>query len=336
MKNLTIFSLLTVLTLSLNAQVLPEDDRDNFRNNIIQTAKARKRIEANHIKGVKAYSYTNKHPEGIVRYEINYDSHGNVVDNIQHNKRGRLISDYRYQYDDSNRMVSTAVLNKKGKTTWGGFWRYDKSGNMVQNFYWYRDTGTVTYKWTMAYDLKNNPIESKSYSYKGRLDSRSVYEYYNDGSKKKTTTYNRKGKVIAVWNYDCNPIGKLQESKMKDTSKVCVHYETDKNGNPVRVKEDYTQGGWLVKYRLRKITKYDKDNNVIEYITMKMNGKETHHYSADFDAQGNITEARYSIPNTTNLRERLVYTYDNTGNMAQLTVYKNSSKQGAVFKYVYN
>lgn len=335
MKKFAIAALLTALTFSMNAQVISEDDRADFRNIIIENAKYHKHIADNHITDIKQYSYSKKHPEGIMISEQKYNSHGNIIEYINWNKHGRITYHYKYQYNDSNRITSNIDFNKKGKPRWGYFWSYDKSGNITRNCYWYKDTGNTNYC-VITYDSKNNPTSAKFYYSKGRLYSSVVYEYYDDGSKKKTTSYNRKGKVTAVWNYDCNPIGKLQESKMKDTSKVCVHYETDKNGNPIKVKEEYTEGGRLFKYRLREISKYDKDDHLIEYIATKMNGEETIHNCADFDAQGNETEWRQYVPNTTNIKKRVVYNYNNSGDIVQAIVYSKSSPKGAILKYVYN
>jgi len=337
MKNFAIAALLMASTFSINAQVISEDDRDDFQNSISKSAKYNKHIADNHITDVKRVSYSKKHPEGIIKSETKYDSHGNAIENMQYNKHGKFVSHFKYEYNDSNRETSNSAINKKNKAYAGVYYSYDKSGNITQNRSWWKDTCKTFYNWIIAYDSRNNPTEAKFYYSKGKLDSRTVYEYYEDGSKKKTTTYNGKGKVTALWNYDCNPIGKVQETKMKDTSKICVHYETDKNGNPIKVKEEYTEGGgWLHKYRLRKISKYDKDNHFIELITTKMNGKETWHSVADFDAQGNQTEWRKYVPNTTNMKQRVVYTYNNSGDITQAIVYSKSSPAGSVIKFVYN
>jgi len=336
MKNFAIIALLMASTFSINAQVISEDDRADFENYIILNAKYHKHIADNHITDVKRVSYSKKHPEGITKSETKYDSHGNAIENIQYNKHGKFVSHFKYQYNDSNQTTSNIAINKKSKACSGVYYSYDKAGNIIENRSWWKDTGKTVYDWIITYDSKNNPTEAKFYYSKGKLDSRTVYEYYDDGSKKKTTTYSGKGKVTAVWNYDCNPIGKVQESKMKDTSKVCMHYETDKNGNPIKVKEEYTEAGGLFKYRLRKISKYDKDNHFIELITTKMDGKETWHSCVDFDAKGNETEWRQYVPNTTNVKKRVVYTYNNSGDITQAVVYSKSSATGSIIKFVYN
>jgi hypothetical protein len=142
--------------------------------------------------------------------------------------------------------------------------------------------------------------------------------------------------MISVWNYDCNPVGKLQESRMKDTSKICVHTETDKNGNPIRIKEEYTQGERLFSKRLRKISKFNKDNQLIEQITTTLDGKEQMHVCRDYNAAGNITETRQYIPNTKNLKMKYVFTYDTSGNLTEMVTYRKSDTTGTVMKYVYN
>lgn len=335
MKKSVITSLLMVLALSINAQILYNDNRDDFHTWLTRTSKFHKHIAANHITDAKIYSYSHKHPQGLLVYETKYNLHGDEIENIAYNKHGHIKYHYTYQYNDSNWVTSSVEFQKNNKRQSGRTWSYDKWGNITKSINWWKDTGNIIYEDIVQYDSHSNPLKGKIYYARGKLHDSIAYQYYDDGSKKKTTTYNRKGKITGIWNYDCNPIGKSEESNMKDTSKVCVHYETDKNGNPVKIKEEYTEGGGLFKYRLRKISKYDKDNHIIEQTITKLNGKEKSHSSYDFDAQGNITESRQYIPNSTTIKKRFVYAYDNSGNMIQITAYK-SSVQGSVIKYVYN
>lgn len=336
MKKFVIVALLAIPIIRVSAQVIYSDDRDDFQNNLKMTAKYHKHLADNHILDTKEYAYSRKHPEGILRLEVKYDSRGNIIENTIYTKHGKIKYHSKWQYNDNNRMLSSVDLSKKGTSRSGAFWDYDKSGNVTRLRSWWKDTAHITYSYTTEYNPQNNPVQTKIYYSKHKLYSTAVYEYYDDGSKKKTTTYNSKEKVTGIWNYDCNPIGQSQESKMKDTNKICVHYETDKNGNQVKVKEEYTEGGKLFKYRLRKISKYDKNNQLIEQITMKMNGKEIWHSSANYNADGNLTEWYQYAANSTTLKKHWVYTYNTSGDIIQATVYSKASPAGAVIKYVYN
>lgn len=336
MKKLVFAALLLMPVLTIYAQVMYNDDREDFQRQLIQNSKFHKHIAANHITDVKEFSYSHKNPQGLLVFEIKYNLHGDIIENTAYNKHGHIEYDYTYQYNDSDRIASCTGFQGNKNHLMGWNYRYDKWGNMTSNLTWWKDSGNITYQYIAQYDSRKNPLRSKTYYAHGKLHDSVAYTYYDDGSKKKTTSYSRKGKVTGVWNYDCNPIGKLQESKMKDTSKICVHYETDKNGNPVKIKEEYTEGGHLFKYRLRKISKYNKDGHLIEQITTKMNGKEKWHSTSDFDEQGNITAFCSYVPNSTSIKKRVVFVYDGSGNMIQSTAYNKSATAGSVTKYVYN
>ncbi len=336
MKNFFISAFFTISLYNAHAQAFYNDDRDDYRNSLNRMAKFRNHLATNHISDVKVFGYSSKHPDGILFYETKYDIHGNAIENFSYNKHGRLFSHTENQYNDSNLATAHTRYGKNGKMLLGNTYTYNKSGEIIQYQSWEKDTANIIFRQAYEYTANNKPLKVVIYHSGGKLYCTTNYDYYDDGSKKKTTTYNRKGKVIAVWNYDCNPIGKLQESKMKDTSKICVHYETDENGNPLKVEEENTQGGVLFKYRLRKISKLDKDNHIIEYITTTMDGREKIHISNHYDPQGNITEHNEYVPNTKDLKMHYVYTYDSSGDMVQVTGYKKASTTGSITKFVYN
>jgi hypothetical protein len=239
-----------------------------------------------------------------------------------------------FTYDDSDRTTSYTFYKGNGKLKGMEKITYDNAGNIIEEDSYKKNPQAINKKFVKTYDNRNNITESKEFDRKGRLNSRVVYTYYDDGSKKQTIQYSGNGKVIQLWNFDCNPVGKLQAEKFKDTNKVCIHYETDKEGNPIKVKEEYDGGTGLFGKTYRNVTKYDKNNHMLDNAWYKLNGKLISHWSATYNADGRPLEYITYKDGTQEILYRTTYTYTSDGNTTENVIYKKSQII-AKDKYVY-
>lgn len=172
----------------------------------------------------------------------------------------------------------------------------------------------------MAYTYKNDRKQGSHFT----------YSYYDDGSRKQSVEYNRKGKVLHTWNYDCSPVGQMAGAK-KDTSKVCIRYETDKNGNRIKITEEFEKRGDVV----RRVNKYNLHDRLLDVSDYNKKGKVVYRYSYDYNANGRMTEAIYYKPGSgEKVKYRYTYVYDSNSDLSKYVAYKYARPQ-YVYKYEY-
>jgi len=334
MKNLFATLLLIASAYLTSGQVIYSDSREDYLMAMQRNKNFRAHIAAGNIASVQTFGYKRTNATGYLMYESRYDKRGNNTDWIMYNN-GKVKMRNTTDYDDSNRVTEYASYNRTGKLKGMGKNTYDKAGNLIEQDVYKKNPQTINSKTTRTYDSKNNITESKTFDKKGNLKNRIEYTYYDDGSKKQTMQYSGSGKLIRIWNFDCNPVGTIEAKKFKDTSKVCIHYETDKNGNPIKVKEEYTGAGMFGR-TIRTVSKYDKNNNQIDAATYALNGKELSHWSGIYNASGKVTEYITYKSGTQKILYRSTYEYNSDGNITEGVAYKNSQKPLSKWKYVYS
>ncbi len=333
MKKIIILSLLCFPAFFLKGQATYNDSREDFLSAIQRNKSYRDHIASGHITSVRIVGYKHNDTIGFLKYESKYDIKGNNTDVFTY--KNRKIKNHSFtKYDDSNRVTEFAYYKRGDKLKYMYVHIYDKSGNPIEQDSYKKNAQEVTSKTIKTYDNFNNITEAKTFDGSGKLKSRIEYTYYNDGSKKQTTQYSGKGKIVRIWNFDCNPVGKLQAKKFKDTAKICIHYETDASGNPIKVKEEYLSGGFLGG-ALRNVTKFDKDNNTIDAACYNLNGKLFGHWSASYNPTGRMTEYVVYKGGTLQTRFKVIYSYDDKGNISESVTYKKSKVPFSTMKYVY-
>jgi hypothetical protein len=333
MKKFFAFVLFFMPVFIVSGQVIYTDSREDFLASMLRSKIFRENIAAKNITSERTIGYNRNDTTGHLIYEARYDTRGNNTDWVAY-KHGKVKMHNTASHDDSSRLTGYASYNGKGKLKSMSTNTYDKAGNLIEQDVYWKNTKTTATKIFKTYDNRNNVTETKSLDSKGKLKNHIVYTYYDDGSKKQTIQYSGTGKVKRVWNFDCNPVGISEAKKFKDTSKVCIHFETDKDGNPIKIKEEYTGAGFLGR-TLRNITKYDKDNNMIDASSYNLKGKQLTHWSASYNQSGRIAEYIMYKAGSQKTWFRTTYSYNNDGNMAESVVYKKAQVPFSTMKYVY-
>jgi hypothetical protein len=338
MKKTLIILLLILPVLFASGQAAYNDSKEDFWANMQRNKKFRTYITTAGIRSSKKFEYKHNDSTGFLAYEFRYDNNGNNTDWLEYKKNGKIKLHVATTYNDSNWMTHYEYSNRSGKPVWSDALTYDKWGNITEEDGYLESPKKLFSQTFNTYDSLNNITESKIFNKRRKLITRVEYTYYTDGSKKQTIQYSGKGKVQNIWNFDCNPVGDAQAKKLKDTGKVCIHYETDKDGKPIKIREEYTRtDGLFGKSMRRTITKYDKDNNILEVASCKLNGKETEHWSATYNEKGKMTEYNIYSPGTKKTWEKYTYTYNSNGNITGMICYKRAKETpDATYKWVYN
>jgi len=131
--------------------------------------------------------------------ETDYNENG-MITRQAHYKKGELSYESVKTWNNVGKILSSKSTNKKGKINHYATWEYDvESECLLEN---------VTYK--KGGQQVNQTIK---------------YEYYSPCQRSRSTLYNKKGKVVSEWTYDCKEEGEKLEKKKNETQ-ICTWEET--------------------------------------------------------------------------------------------------------------
>ncbi len=293
----------------------------------------RKKVMEAHINGSRAIKiYPRKKATQFVQYDYQYNKNGNITEEKEYNRRKKLIRRYSFAYDSKFNQTEYIEFRRNGKIKRKFTYEYNDSGYVTrQNFYW-KNADKIGWYSTKKFDANNKILEYAYYypTKKGdKIGTHYKYSYYPDGSRKQTIEYNAKGKIEHEWNYECNPEGSIDTKKLKDTSKVCVRYETDKYGNKITIKEEFVKSGRTV----RIISKYNSAGNMIEYISFDKKGHERYKTIYDYDKNQDMKE--FKSFSKGKLTYRYVYECDANGFITKSYTYTKSDTPDFIMNFEY-
>ena len=291
----------------------------------------RKKIMEARIKSTKAIkTYPGKKDKQYLQYEYQYDKLGNLIESKTFNRRGKTIGRYTMMHDSRNNETEYIEYRRNGKMRCKFTYEYNDSGYLVNQHSYWKNAAKPGWYYTKTYD-KNNKILELVYLYPTRkgdkISTRYEYAYYPDGSRKQTIEYNRKGKIEHEWNYECNPEGSIDSKKLKDTSKVCIRYETDKDGNKITIKEEFVKSGRTV----RILSKYNAKGNMIEYAGFDKKGSERYKTTYEYDKNQNLTAMQSFSKGKS--KKRYVYECDASGFVSKSYTYTKSDKPDCIYTF---
>ena len=324
------------LCLAGNAQMYYSDGSYDDKADKAWRDSVRKITLDAHITGLKTYRFhvdstkAKRKNNGSLVYEWKYDDKGNVTSFIKNNKKGRTKEHYSYLWNDNNQFLQSTSFKRNGKIKYQMVNTYDKTGNCVETWRYFWDA-PPNHKLQKFDD--NHKLQEIIWRYDNdkKLSGRYEFSYYPDGSKKLTVEYNKKGKIKHTWNYDCSPVGKLTSAKFKDTTKVCIKYEKDKDGNVIKVKEEFFKSGNLA----RKVDKLDSHNNLLDVAYYNKKGKCVMHTAMSYNSKNQMTEYITYRKGTDRIRSRDIYQYNPDGEIGQTNAFDRNNKPKYILKYVY-
>ena len=259
---------------------------------------------------------------------------GNFIEYFKYNSRGKIVLHSTTMHDRQGRDTQYTEFRRNGKFFRGFTFKYDKNGEETDERMFWRKPEHMTWHNTYKYDSSRNMIESiSSIKNDKKIISKYTYSYYPDGSKKQTIGYDGKGSITHLWNYECNPEGTINTRKLKDTSKVCVRYETDKDGNKIKIREEMVHEGRIV----RKIIKYNKAGYTLETAGYNKKGIALYRNIFSYNGEGRLSESVYYKPKSNEINHKYHYQYDKNGNCIKFVSYKsaNPEEAGIIYRIIY-
>lgn len=279
----------------------------------------------------------------IAGYKEKLDSLGNVTEYIYFglNKKPSINSDgvacYRITYNEMNKIVKAVSLDTSLQPTFDKnntaiiFRRYDKRGNQTGVSY-YDITGKHLHNninniagWNSTFDDQGNEV-SRSY-----FNTDSVFCSIDDGYAKWTSKYDDKGNQIESRYY--NTAGNICLSKDGYAGWNCKYDERSNQEELMYVDANEKPAP----HKLISKSKYDKNDNLIEYSLFKSSGEPALNtygfasYKSAFDARNKEIEKKYygingKLSKTNDNYAIIRYKYDNKGNCTEITYYDEFEK----------
>lgn len=186
--------------------------------------------------------------------------------------------------------------------------RYNAAGNKVEEQTFNSTDGTVLSRINYRYDPDGNIVEEVKT--KGNEKTKLVYRYDSTGNKKEIVSYRQDGTVDrkSVFIYDDNNNQIESRGYLSDGRQFSKDsFAYDSIGNMIEQKNSLTRFTYF----------YNSDGSMVEMIKSKR----------DFNILDSLV---YKVS------DRLLFTYDNVGNMASLAVYKSDSSLKARSTYQYD
>ncbi len=328
MKQLALLLVFTAFIFSASAQYSMFDTHKEYEDQVQKSKMEADKIKENKIKTRKNYLVDNKTGEQHLTVTYEYNTEGYLLSYKYLDKKGNFKWTYDYTYNDKNDLTNE-ISSHKGKVFRNYKTEYDNNGNMVLAEVDGKN-GKLLRKKTLTFDGNHNNTGYSGYKGNGKLSYKYAFDYYPDGSRKESRWYDKNGKLKQVFTYECGEVGKTPKEWNKDTSKMCIKYEYDKDGNKVKIVETDYKG----KHGGVEIFKYDKNNNLVGRESRKPNGKVQFKYTALFNSENNITEyVNYKNDGVT-IANKWKYEYDTQGSLVK-AVTNPGSKKEVVHRFAY-
>jgi len=198
--------------------------------------------------------------EKILVEKLSFDKNGNRKQLIRYQGNGEVDQTFSFSHDAKGRLIKMETRNSYDYVVGKRESKYDKNGYEVERKLF--DVRRGDHRVVFKNDKNGNIIESKNFDKSKKLAGR--YENtFENGFPKKTTVYNKDGKVRReVW-FIYNQEGKLIREDIKDLQGAySVYYSYDSNGN---IKEILTPQN-------KRVITYNENNEIIEDLMFNPEG----------------------------------------------------------------
>lgn len=286
-----------------------------------------------------------------------YDGNGRIVEHLEYNPKGSIISRQTYKYDETGNKIENLIYSND-KISSRITYRYNEDGKILEelNSNFGLD-GSAIDQITKKYDLKGNLIESTDYYmvsgnvdhliYKYDVNGKLVEEYFSNGdisivretnkydekgNKLESSKYLKNGRLDNRETYNYNENGNLLEHLRYVEGNLFYQekYIYNERGNVLEFWEltpSPPRQGQLSQLLLEETNKYDEKGNRIEHSTYVSNDLRSHE-AYKYDEEGNMIEK-------SKVNQKELYKYDERGELLEYSKYdsKGSLVEKELNKY---
>lgn len=298
MKALLTFTIMLLSSYSTQAQYFYQNNisyRSPMPDSLIKKARIAEIIETDVYTPKKGKHYTSK-----IIYQFDQEGRATYLCSIQ--------DTLKMKYIQNSTMVNHTTTDNTGSSKQ---WRYFKedhtsivlydASDRVSEYYIYNDRGHLQRSQKVFY---KDSLRSRINTYNKRNQLRSYYLYEYNGKKLQSTgLYNRHGKIIRFWNYNCDDAGVMQ--KQKDTTTYCTSKTYLNDGSSILTTNYFNNKGEPVKSvnyidsngKNLKYLYYVGKNQALVYLSVStyINQQEATQYTKSFSRTGKPFSSTYKV-----------------------------------------
>ncbi len=202
---------------------------------------------------------------------------------LRHNKKGELKWVWTYHIIDTLNYDKLESIYKND--TFRRINIFNENNKIIETNHYSKDN-KVYFSYKYTYNNKNKLATSAGYR-KGKQTYKNEYEYYDNGSRKETREYNKKNKLIKIYNYACEPTGVVEKKVTQES--ICKKRTYNPDSSYVIIYEGHDNKG----HTARRIVKYSKDSLELEQIFFNNKNKETSKYISEYKDRKTVKFQHY-------------------------------------------
>jgi hypothetical protein len=242
---------------------------------------------------------------------------------VRLNKKRKLDWSWTYHLIDTLNYDKVESIHKKD--TFIRINIFNKNNKIIETKQYSKDhVNYFTNKYT--YNDKNKLATSAGYR-KGKQTYKNEFDYYENGSRKETKCYDKKGKLIKIYNYACEPTGTIEKKVTQEN--ICKKRTYNSDSSYLEIFEGHDNK----RHTARRIVKYSKDSLELEQTFYNNNDKETRRYVSEYKDRktvkfqhfykGKLVREYYYTYKPNGLAESY-QSFNKKGKLTQKTVYEYS------------
>lgn len=163
--------------------------------------------------------------------EVLFNLDGKKIEENEYIPDGTLANRTVYLYQ-KDRLIEYNNYDSQGILFGTGKYSYKEDGELARLNY---KSSDGTFNWSEAYkhDAQGNVIEVTRFKLEEVIDSKEVYSF-DEYDNLSSSTYYKKGELIAKNNYNYNAEGDFTELNYSDDSVFSYKYNYDEKGNWIK------------------------------------------------------------------------------------------------------
>ncbi|MBU0489793.1 MAG: hypothetical protein KKA07_11280 [Bacteroidetes bacterium] len=167
---------------------------------------------------VKVFT-SRKNGEKHLNSVIKTNQKGKVTEHTMFRKSGKPSKSFMAIYNSEGNRITEIIHNDaKGEQKGRQIFEFGTNNKCSKSVSYKKSNDKEIAR--QEYKYNNDLLIEQLVFKKGKLSKRMEYRYFDDGSKKETIHYNKKGKIKHSWVYQCKPEGEAVKPH-KDTTEIC-------------------------------------------------------------------------------------------------------------------
>ena len=277
------------------------------------------------------YNYVDGKPsaKGYISSVTKYDTRGNVVEEINYNEKGEIISVTIQQYDSRDNKVNyERYQDNRKKMLYSQKTVYDAKGNktreygydgasMYSNTFQYDENGRLS---EIRYTVENVLVERRQMKYSGSKTEISIFDPNNNLTFRQENTHNDKGMLV---------------SEIKTGGKGNMVHSLDLQYNTSGALTEEVKKRADDKFEYQKLYQYDSENRPVREEMVNMDGTRFVSREFQYNSQGDLIMESWKKSEKAQDFSTKKIMYDSKGLCTEMECYFATYKLKSLYKFVY-